>query len=654
MNESVKSPFPWKILAIAIAGLAVVAAIGSGYMIGWNRGHATAPAAAPDGQSDAPRAATIWTCSMHPQIKLPKPGKCPICGMDLIPLASGGADPGPRALAMSESDRKLAEISTAPVERAFVEAQVRLVGMVDYDETRVRTVTAWVPGRLDRLYVDYTGVEVRTGDHLVQVYSPSLYKAQEELIQAKKRVDESTERSEFLRESDRRSLDSAREKLRLWGLGDDQIRAVETRGTPEDRVEINSPMAGVVIEKLRQEGEYVGEGTPIYVVADLSHVWVRLDAYESDLTWIRYGQEVTIETEAYPGEKFKGWIAFIDPVLDRKTRTIKIRVNVENEDGRLKPGMFVRSIVASSVASGGRVMDPKLAGKWISPMHPEIVKDGPGECDVCGMDLVPAEELGYAPAAGDASKPLVVPVRAVLKTGRRAVVYVEAKDTDGREPTDEEWRPTYEGREVVLGARAGGHYIVLSGLDEGDRIVVNGNFKIDSALQIEAKPSMMSIEGEEPDDGLGPLRSALAPVYSAYLTAQDALAGDDLAGARAALERMSEAVTKVDMTLAKGEAHGLWMKSAAALERSAGAAAGSEDIKGARVAFRNASNALLALEREVGHEGNDVYAETHCPMAFGDGASWLQLGAEVRNPYFGASMLTCGSVKKRHLGRGGK
>ena len=164
---------------------------------------------------------------------------------------------------------------------------------------------------------------------------------------------------------------------------------------------------------------------------------------------------------------------------------MKVRVNVSNEDGRLKPEMFVRAIVKSNVAAGGRVLDASLAGKWISPMHPEIVKDQPGDCDICGMPLVRAESLGYVTAEPtDAAKPLIVPTSAVLLTGTRAIVYVQIPDAD---------KPTYEGREIVIGPRAGDFYLVKSGLNEGDLVVTNGNFKLDSALQISAKPSMMTL-----------------------------------------------------------------------------------------------------------------------------------------------------------------
>ena len=216
----------------------------------------------------------------------------------------------------------LAEISTAPVERKFVTADVRLVGKVDFDETRVKTISAWVPGRLERLFVDYTGVTVEEGDHLVLLYSAELMTAQSALLEALKAVKEGgREQSEFLRESDRRSLESAREKLRLWGLSQQQIEEIEERGTPDVHTLINSPSEGIVIHKGKNVGDFVETGTKIYTIADLGHLWVRLDAYESDLPWIRYGQRVTLETEAYPGEQFEGWISFIDPFLTSSDRT---------------------------------------------------------------------------------------------------------------------------------------------------------------------------------------------------------------------------------------------------------------------------------------------------------------------------------------------
>ncbi len=394
-----------------------------------------------------PAGETLWTCSMHPQIRQPKPGKCPICGMDLIPVVKTAG--GLRTLAVSPESRALMQIATTPVERRYVMHEIPMVGRVDYDETKLGYITAWVPGRLDRLYVDYTGVEVKQGDHLVSIYSEQLYSAQEELIQAlKNQREKGTSTSTLIPTID--LVESAREKLRLLGLKEEQIAQIENSSAPEDHLTIFAPLGGVVIDKLKQQGERVQLGERIYTIADLNQVWVHLDAYESDLPWVRYGQDVVITTEAYPGEEFHGRIAFIQPVLNDKTRTVKVRVNVPNPDGKLKPEMFVHAVVRPQVAAGGKVMDPSLAGKWISPMHPEIIKDEPGVCDICGMPLVRAESLGFVTPITDGQEPpLVVPYSSALVTGTRAIVYVQLPDMPSfAEPAFQTLSTVIQGGEV--------------------------------------------------------------------------------------------------------------------------------------------------------------------------------------------------------------
>jgi len=462
--------------------------------IGFAAGYFLQPASHGDGHVEVRSEAADkvigqkWTCSMHPQIIRDGPGKCPICGMDLVPVSSlGGGEAEERELVVSEEAAKLMEIETTAAVRKMAHVEVRMVGKVDYDETRVRHITAWVSGRIDRLYVDFTGTTVQQGDHLVYLYSPDLISAQAELLGALRAWKNlGSDSPAFVKRSAEATLEAAREKLRLLGLKPEQITEIEKSDRPVTHLTIYSPIGGVVIEKKATEGMYVQTGTHIYTVADLSQVWVKLDAYESDLVWIRYGQKVQFTTEAYPGEVLEGRISFISPVLDPKSRTVKVRVNVANPDGKLKPQMFVRAVVVSQVAEGGKVMEPELAGKWICPMHPSVIREQAGVCEICGMKLVRPESLGYEVAEAGKKLPLVIPASAVLITGKRAVVYVQQ---EGVEP------PTFEGREAVLGPRAGDYYIVKSGLAEGERVVTKGNFKIDSALQIQAKPSMMNPKG---------------------------------------------------------------------------------------------------------------------------------------------------------------
>ncbi len=596
-----------------------------------------------DGSAQAPGEASIWTCSMHPQVQQPKPGKCPICAMDLIPLSkSGGKAERPREIAMTEAAKKLARIATVPVERRFVETQTRMVGKVSFAETNMKTVAAYFPARIDRLYVDYKGIEVKAGDHLAQVYSPDLLAAQAELLSALKFNS---------------NLNAAREKLRLWGLSEKQIQAIETSGQTSDRMDIDSPQGGIVVAKHVNQGDYVKTGEPFFTIADLSTVWIQLDAYESDIPWLRFGQPVTFEAEAVPGRIFEGTISFIAPLVDPATRTIKVRVNANNPGLVLKPDMFVRATAKATLAGEGRVIAPDLAGKWISPMHPEIVRDEPGSCPVCGMALVQAEELGYTILQKGEEAPLIIPVSAVLRTGKRSVVYVEIPNRD---------QPTYEGREILTGPRAGAYYIVKEGLMEGELVVSEGNFKIDSSLQILAKPSMMSPDGTggmggHDHGGTGsPTTHSGVPVYEvapifheflegvfqSYLKIQEALASDSLQDAQARSPELLKALGRVDMAVLEDEAHMAWMGYLAAIRGSTELVQEARNLEQARLGFQPLSQAIIELTQSFQAKPGDNAVEAFCPMAFDNkGASWLQLGTDIRNPYFGSKMLQCGEVR---------
>lgn len=590
-----------------------------------------------------------WTCSMHPQIRQPKPGKCPICLMDLVPISGAGDDIGERQISFSKEAIKLMEIQTTRVERKFVETEIRMVGKIDHDETKVKHITAWVPGRIDRLYVDFTGTRVNKGDHMVYLYSPELLSSQTELLQAVKASRNlKLDGSDLIKRSTLATLEAARGKLRLLGLQKKQIEEIEKTGRPTDHITIYAPMGGIVIEKYVSEGSYVDTGTKIYTITDLSQIWVKLDTYESDMMWIRYGQQVEFTVEAYPGEVFKGRINFIDPVLNPKTRTVKLRVNVANPDERLKPGMFVRAVVRSMVAEGGMVMDADMAGKWICPMHPAVVKADTGQCDICEMDLVTTESLGYVKVDLPSEPPLVIPASAPLITGKRAVVYVRLPNTD---------KPTFEGRQVTLGPRATDYYLVKDGLVEGEIVVTRGNFKIDSALQIQAKPSMMSAEtATEHQYGQGEhkhkvievpdkFRRQLWDVVQRYFSLHDTLAGDDKNSAVRAASETLEALSAVDMSLVSGEAHDVWMDNSAEVRDALDKIKADGGIEAARKAFGKLSNELIVVVEQFGLSRTHTLYRFNCPMALDNkGADWLQMDKDTRNPYFGASILKCGEV----------
>jgi Cu(I)/Ag(I) efflux system membrane fusion protein len=326
--------------------------------------------------------------------------------------------------------------------------------------------------------------------------------------------------------------------------------------------------------------------------------------------------------------------------------------------------MFVRGVLNSRINAEGEVISEDLAGKWISPMHPEVLKDGPGKCDVCGMQLVPVESLGYAdPSESRGDAPLLIPDSAPLITGKRAVVYVELPNDDG---------PLFEGREVELGPRAGDFYVVRSGLEEGELVVTNGTFKIDSELQIRAKPSMMSpsggaagaghrhgglqggieaVKSETSSDATASLKetggvlTALASVYEAYFEVQMALANDRHAEAMGAAGRLEQAASEVNMDALTGAGHRIWMEIIGPLRSAVEDLARSDGFAAARDAFFDLSNAMIELHSNFGHPGDSPYYLVHCPMARDNaGANWLQTDKVVWNPFYGESMLRCGEI----------
>jgi Cu(I)/Ag(I) efflux system membrane fusion protein len=275
--------------------------------------------------------------------------------------------------------------------------------------------------------------------------------------------------------------------------------------------------------------------------------------------------------------------------------------------------MFVKALVKTNVAASGKVMDPRLAGKWICPMHPSVIKDEPGKCDICEMPLVRTESLGYVSAEPQESeKPLVIPVTAALVTGTRAIVYVEVPNTD---------KPTYEGREIVLGPRAGNYYIVRNGLEEGQRVVTRGNFKIDSALQIQAKPSMMTPEGgggssghmhmgmSKPSGEMGGQmtitlsaisRQQLDSVIAASDVVIDAVKDLDLSQTHLAFAELGKTIKEVDMALLEGHSHMLWMEMSMRLDNDAVEGQQAKTLQEAQKVIESLKTNIAALKSKFG------------------------------------------------------
>jgi Cu(I)/Ag(I) efflux system membrane fusion protein len=292
-------------------------------------------------------------------------------------------------LALSDSGRVMASVETATVERRPLSRELRAVGKVQYNETSLATITSRVDGYVERLFVDYTGVQVKAGDHLVELYSPELVIAQGELVIAMESA------------HNRDTEEAIKHKMRRLGLMPEQIEEiVRTRRVP-DLITLISPINGTVTEKMVVQKSAVKPGDVLYRLANLESVWVYLDIYEYELPWVHYGQEVEITAEAIPGKKFSGRVWFINPVVTEESRTVKVLLNISNEDQRLKPGMFVGAVIHSQLLADGSSAPTGLEGRFSCPMHPSVIESAPGKCRICGMELV---QIPGTPAVSLANK----------------------------------------------------------------------------------------------------------------------------------------------------------------------------------------------------------------------------------------------------------
>ncbi|MFO0915897.1 MAG: efflux RND transporter periplasmic adaptor subunit [Pirellulales bacterium] len=441
----------------------------------------------PRGSGESAAGSDTWTCSMHPQIRLPNPGRCPICGMQLIPISK---------LPSTRSDLETrAGLITEPIRRRELFKELRTVGKLDYSERQVAYITSRMAGRVDRLFVDFAGVEVKKGDHLVEIYSPELYAAQAELIGALKAAEPSAERR-LVDQFTAANLLASREKLRLLGLLPEQIAEIERTRKELTHVTIYAPLAGTVIEKSVRVGQYLNTGDQVYRIADLDPIWLYLNIYEFDIAWVRFGQAVEVQLEAFPGEVFSGSIMFIDPFLDDATRSIRVRVNIKNPNRLLKPQMFGTATINVKLRPDGSPEPTGLEGMFVCPMHPEVMQQKPGKCSICDMPLEKVPERRSPDAAPDAASGegvLAIPVSAVLDTGRRRIAYRHTDDG------------AYELVEIRLGPRAHSmdesgkrreFFVVLDGIDEGERVVAQSGFLLDSQRQIEGMPSLLYPTGQ--------------------------------------------------------------------------------------------------------------------------------------------------------------
>ena len=628
---------------VLVIGVLLIFMLGMAQRTGW---------IAQGESGDAPAAATgsnvQYICPMFCVPPQDEPGRCAVCGMELVPATAGDQESDGRSIQIDPASRRVANIRTAAVQSVPQARPIRAVGQLRYDEGALATISSYVDGRIERLYADFTGMEVRRNDQLALVYSPQLYSAQVELLQTRRSLNgaSSNAAAARVRESQQRLYEGSRRKLIELGMTETQVANLEQAGEANSRLHLYSPISGTVLERLAVEGQYIKTGEPIYRVADLSTVWLMLDLFPEDAAAIRYGQRVEAEVQSLPGRRFAGRVAFIDPVVNSRTRTVGVRVVLSNERGLLRIGDFARATVEVDLSPAGEaadeIYDPELAGKWISPRHPHVIEDQPGSCRVCGVQLVSASRFGFSDEPVDPNNVMVIPRNAVLMAGEHSMVYVEVEA--GR----------FEIRPVVLGPSIGDRIVIVDGIQPGEQVAVSGNFLIDSQMQLAGNPSLIDptrarISTEEPDGPLELQRSEveliageagqqLEQLYDAYFAVAATLADDravqaeqtavlhELAVQVASSEQLSESVQELIAVIAENsrQLHSL-------------------SIKEARVTFKPISRSILQLAARARGAGTEAsFIHYYCSMVPGGEGDWLQPSDPLANPYWGSEMLRCG------------
>ncbi|QGJ72438.1 Efflux RND transporter periplasmic adaptor subunit [Planctomycetales bacterium 10988] len=627
-----------KALLLLAVGVGLIAALGLAQRWGWIQSHAHPSESAGVAESTA-----TYTCPMHPQIRQQGEGSCPICGMALVPASSSNEedDAGEYAVNIDPAARRLIGIQTVEVQRKPVQRTIRSVGRIAYDEGRLSTIAAYVSGRIEKLYADYVGVPVNQGEDLALLYSPELYEAQVAYLSSLKPSAISFGGEENRDES---LAEIARQNLLELGMTEQQIRRLREQKEPATRLPITSPQSGTVIEKHKVEGDYVNSGEPIYKVANLETVWLLLDLFPQDAATVRFGQEVEAKVQSLPGETFMGRVAFVDPVVQEKTQTVRVRVEFWNKSGKLRPGDWATARMLAPPIPQEIVYDSELVGKWISHMHPQIIRDSPGKCPICGMDLVSSKEWGYAEKPQPLPHYLAIPRDALLTVGENSVVYVEAEP--GR----------FEIRQVETGPFLDREVIIVGGLREGEIVARNGNFLIDSQMQLAGKPSLINPQ-QAPRYPEGPLElpqnarytlsasslDALQQSYQNYFLIQAKLAADELPVPEN-IEQLQTHLAKVltDSSL-PADLEAQLRRADRVTPRLKGG------IEESRKAFRTLSHALLKVAHLTqGLPHQDSWTHFFCPMVPGGGGDWLQDEDQLLNPYWGSRMLHCG-IKVKEL-----
>jgi len=584
-----------KILSITL--IAILIGIGIGYLLfGKNKlvehHHSTRETTA-----STEAAPTTYTCSMHPQIRQEEFGICPICEMDLTPLGANTSD-DPMVLQMTEEAVKLANIETTIVggrngnsSNARVGKTIQLSGKVQADERLASSQVVHIPGRIEKLYVTFTGEQVRKGQKIADIYSPDLITAQRELLEAIK-----------LKDLSPGLANAARNKLRFWKIGQTAIDVIEQQGVIQETFPIYADAAGIVTNRRVAVGDHLMEGAPLFDLMNLGKVWVLFDAYEGDLPNIKVGDPIEFTTTAIPNKTFKTRITFIDPLLNPTTRVAAVRTEIANSKGLLKPEMFVEGIVT-----------PKSK-----------------------------------PKNNTSKTPLSVPKSAVLWTGKRSVVYV--KLTDSEIPSfqfrEVELGTSLGDRYQINSGLESGEEVVTHGSFSIDAAAQLNN-------QVSMMNQQVTIKKEKSDaipnfreDTPSLFKQQLNDLANAYILLKDAFVETDPTSAAKAAKEVVIKVDAIDMGLLEAEAHEYWMEQLPGLKTHSDKIVMLANVEAQRKQFGFLSDALIHVIEAFGTEGNALYVQ-HCPMAFDyEGADWLATEEEIQNPYFGDKMMRCGLVKK--------
>lgn len=585
--------------------LVIVATLAGGLLLGWVFFGGSSEAE--HSHTEVINGETVWTCSMHPQIRQNEPGSCPICGMDLIPLEDdNGEGIDPMAITMSPNAMQLANVVTAVVASESAMKTIRLNGKVQEDERLIFSQSTHFPGRIEKLSVNFTGEYVSKGSVIANLYSPQLVTTQEELFEAYK-----------IRESQPNLYRAAREKLKNWKLTETQIDQIISTGKTQDQFPVLADQSGYVTNRKVNLGDYVNRGQTLYEIANLSRVWVQFDVYESDLSWINKGDSIQFNISSLPGQTFKGKIDYIDPVINPKTRVTKARVIVQNSAGVLKPEMFASGEIKTQL---GKMSDqltvPKSAVMWTGKRSVVYVKLSSDQ----GLHFK-MREVTLGSALGDAY---------IIENGLEPGEEIAVNGTFSIDAAAQ-----LAGKPSMMSPEGGA---AMTGHDHGGMSQGSSQSK-NQMSELQVNESEQTYESD-------PLfKEQLQVVFSAYLPVKDALIESDVNTAAKKVENLQKAIDEVDMKLVKDEAHIEWMKDLDILQKSTEGIQNETDLEKARMMLSPLSDQLFHTLKKYQVEVGGY--RQYCPMAFDfQGAFWLSDSDEILNPYFGDAMLTCGNVEE--------